>query len=720
MFIFLFAFKLLVRRDFGGDFVVYFLPHYNFIFSSIKSGDIPLWFPYSYNGLPEIFKSELAMFHPITLLALVANLLINKSEVMSYTGNIFEILWFVYLAFGSIGMFKLCSEVFKINQLCSLAAALIFSLNPLMLASMNTTVFLGISILPWIIYYLVLMLEHPSYKHILYFIICNYLLFAAGYPYFYVYFLLCQLGLVIAYGKNKFILFISTYTIAFLLAAFFLFPNTYIYLQSARNTSQSGSSFELFTSNIPSRIVNILNPMPFGESYSRQDPASVFTSNGVSWGTFALIYLAIGISQLKKDKFSIWLTCTFFIAFFYSFGGYMSSSQFFGNFIPLIDKFRSHSIGLVLSMFAGCIFIAQGLELTLNGIRNKNIEIGFWIIMLLSYIGLSAIPIIVPDYATSHLQQVLSLSRTAFLLLASLILLHLTAVNKTKAFIGLSLLFILLECHFYFTNLNGHFLDTTYNKYYAANSLLPINKNVDELYRVYFDNNQFAYNTAKHKVFLYAGYETVPYRGWYDFQNKYGFNTSLALSNVKYMVTTNPAWHAQNPTAKLIRDTGPLEKPQETFVSTVEGLPYLSARSQNSHYIYELSNYLPRYFAPINSDVNNLHVDIQQEPNPNVQIDILEYKSDMIRMRVTSPDKTIVVGSETYDKGWQLTIDGKDSKVYKFASYFRGFIVPQGTSEILMTYRMPMLNYGILVSIGGVITLAAIYFNFDKLRKYIS
>ena len=87
----LFAIPTFLKKDFGGDFMAYFIPHYSFILQNLKSGSMPFWFPYSYLGLPEIFKSELAVFHPVTISIFIADYLFNSKNSLNILGNIIEL-----------------------------------------------------------------------------------------------------------------------------------------------------------------------------------------------------------------------------------------------------------------------------------------------------------------------------------------------------------------------------------------------------------------------------------------------------------------------------------------------------------------------------------------------------------------------------------------------------------------------------------------------------
>ena len=199
----LFAIPTFLKKDFGGDFMAYFIPHYSFILQNLKSGSMPFWFPYSYLGLPEIFKSELAVFHPVTISIFIADYLFNSKNSLNILGNIIELCWLAFLALGGIGFYKLTSKNLGFDKFASFIGALVFCLNPLMLSTMNTSVYLGINLLPWIFLSLLDFLNETTFKNFVKLTIINYILFATGYPYFYVYFYIAELFLVLIFSIKK-------------------------------------------------------------------------------------------------------------------------------------------------------------------------------------------------------------------------------------------------------------------------------------------------------------------------------------------------------------------------------------------------------------------------------------------------------------------------------------------------------------------------------------
>jgi hypothetical protein len=738
--ILLFTQSKLIKIDFGADFLNYFIPHYHFIFTNLKNGEIPFWFPYSFLGLAEIFKSELAIFHPATISIFFLNLIFNSSNDIQKLGNIIEIVWFSFLAFGGIGMYYLNLKIFNLRKFSSFFASLVFCLNPWMLVITNTTIFLGVSILPWIFYFLASTIEKNSKRSFIGLTLANFFLFATGYPYFYIYFFLTQILFVLIVGYKKFSLPLVSIIFSGLLASFFLLPNLHIYLESHRNSVMDLETLKL-TSNIPTKIANLLNPLPFNTYYSEHDPRNYFTGHSLTWGIFSFLFLIVGFLSLTRSKLNLWIISCFIIFLFYSFGPYLSANEFFSIFLPFIDKFRALFVATSICIFLGCILIAKGIEeIIQNRAYNKTLAIFLSSVIIIFFIIL-LIPNLNSNLINTNFENISSLAKYVYLMSASILIVYLYQKTKMKGLLFLGTFIMLIEFYDYYGKLI-HTAGVSYSQNYQRNSLIPKNSSdfKKELYRIHFENNQFSYNSSMFKVFQYTGYESVTTKKWYNFVNKYGYFKSLQIGNVKYVVNTNPKWQEGNPEVVLVKIIDASKSP-ETFVSYIEGYPYNKANKNDIFYIYEIKNFLPRFFIPekikycsnmeclvkeelpkVASIYDLNSKDVLSDNNPNnekVVINIKEYNSSNIKLEVISPIETLIVSSEVWDKGWSGTINGTKIEILNIEGNLRGFKVPKGNSEVYLSYYQPFLNIGLVISIFGTLFFGLTIYYWEKINIFI-
>lgn len=69
----------------------------------------------------------------------------------------------------------------------------------------------------------------------------------------------------------------------------------------------------------------------------------------------------------------------------------------------------------------------------------------------------------------------------------------------------------------------------------------------------------------------------------------------------------------------------------------------------------------------------------------------------------------VLYTSIPFDKGWTVTVDGKEVEPYKIFETFLAFDLPEGEHEIVLTYFPEGLLPGIVISISAVLILAFLY-----------
>lgn len=88
---------------------------------------------------------------------------------------------------------------------------------------------------------------------------------------------------------------------------------------------------------------------------------------------------------------------------------------------------------------------------------------------------------------------------------------------------------------------------------------------------------------------------------------------------------------------------------------------------------------LYRYFQ---MPARNIH-----EYRGGSEVEIVSYESERIEIHTWNPGRGFLVASESWDKNWRATIDGKPTLVCRTNGVARGLIVLAGDHEIVMTYR---------------------------------
>ncbi len=719
----LFNLYFILNYSFLSDNSAYFIPHYHFITESLKKGDIPYWFPYNFTGLPEIFKPELAIFNPFTIILLISNYTINHNLDISITGNLREIVNMCSQIFGSIGMYFLCKNYFFKDKKINIFISVLFSLSPFAGHLPNTTVILGFVALPWIVLFLMRLIDQSTRKNFFILTFFNFLLFTSGYVYYYVYFIIFQLIITFFFNYKKIFYVIASYIMAITLSLFFLLPNYHIINLS--NRSDNITDHKIYSLKI-TKIIQLLNPLPNGFSYSELDPKDEFSLPTITLGSSSFLILLLGTFFYKKDRKYLFLVISFFLFLVYSSIGYILPSEVI-NQIPIVNKFRSHSQGFVISYFTMVILAGRGLEIakTINNssylksiVRISSVAFALAGLLLL-YNNLNNIVI------TSWIRSLLVMS------LSSICLLLISRKNN----IGIYILFLLMFCELFYVygQFKSHVLvKTSYRDYFAANSLIlpEMKNNLRE--RVYFFNNQFGYNTSHLNIEQFSGYEALPYKAWYDFGYRYGHIEHLKKLNVRYIVSTDSSYSKENG-FKLIEKVYGDKKFSQNIFSSIESLPYPSIHSKNNHYIYEILDPVPRFFATTKITPCKEEGCIKQEDFPNkliyngdlntiftsndkVKINNLNKQSSEIEMDILSPTHNFIGSSEIYDPGWSLYINENKKDIYKISTGFIGFFVDSGKNQVYLRYFPQGLKLGATLSIFFLFLFICIFIYWNKAK----
>jgi hypothetical protein len=297
-------------------------------------------------------------------------------------------------------------------------------------------------------------------------------------------------------------------------------------------------------------------------------------------------------------------------------------------------------------------------------------------------------------------------------------ILTLTVKYGKKAFLILGLIIMLIEYHYYLPREKGFFTENniTYGKFYQFNPTIPEMPSNNNLFRIYFDT-RFGNNSSIINEYGLQGYENnVPNVYAELTQHIYGWSPRFwQIANVKYVITTNADFATNMPELIKIKTVNPAAYPDQFL--PIDTTPY---------YVYEVKNYLPRFYVPkivelcsnpncwIKENAPELVIakDLSSEiinPKKGININIKKYNLNNIEIEINTPRETFIASSENYEKGWSLSVNNKTSKIYFISGGLRGFIVPAGRSIVKMDYFPPYVIEGAFLSVIGILFSYSIY-----------
>jgi hypothetical protein len=91
---------------------------------------------------------------------------------------------------------------------------------------------------------------------------------------------------------------------------------------------------------------------------------------------------------------------------------------------------------------------------------------------------------------------------------------------------------------------------------------------------------------------------------------------------------------------------------------------------------------------------------------PIAPVEITSATANRVELAPDLREPALVVLAESYDPGWQVTVDGRPARLLRANGLFRGVSVPAGRHQVVFRYRPAPVILGALVS--GVALLGAI------------
>jgi hypothetical protein len=89
-------------------------------------------------------------------------------------------------------------------------------------------------------------------------------------------------------------------------------------------------------------------------------------------------------------------------------------------------------------------------------------------------------------------------------------------------------------------------------------------------------------------------------------------------------------------------------------------------------------------------------------PAATERVDVVHHGADRVELKASLERRGIVVLSDVYYSGWQLTIDGRPAPLYRANRMMRGAAVEAGDHSLVFVYRPHSFRVGLIVSCGGL------------------
>lgn len=740
-----------VKNPILTDVVSFTFPMQMLAIDMIKSGQLPLWNPYIFAGMPLLANFQSAPFSPTNFIYF----LLNRLDAWSVQIILQHILaaFFTYLLL----------RFWKVTKFGSVIGGIIFAFSGynLIWSQWNGHT-LAAAFVPLIILFVDRWFIYSKFFDGAGVTISLCLLFLSGYPQVALYLAISLIVLwFVRFSKTKnyiektLLLFIFL-ILGISLSSIQIIPGAELLSLSQREVEPHPYEWAF----LPwTKIITFLAPDYFG-NHSTQNywGPQDYTSNTGFVGVISIILATAGLFIIKKKKeikFSLYLLITSLIFAFPTFISiFLWKSGIFG-----LNAASAHR-SLILFNLSVSLLSAFGFDYLLKEKKVKIIRIVLIPAIILSSFGIyalshyllnlykpsvySAIVKSIPAYKVAIRNLVFP---SLLFLITSLIIFAKDKFTKVTKVSFLYLIFLLLI----FEMFRFGWKFTPFSKKEIIYPTTPI---ID-----------FLQNIEKPERITGSGVIPINIRMQYKLESLEGYDAVYPLTVSKFIAALNSNKSGTNPFGRY----GSVDNLESILLNISSTKYFLSAKkdpNNSSDYlglslssqksprfkkvfqdksvsVFENLSALPRAFVVYGYEkINDERQTLDKLLDPNFEIKkkvILEddinfsintqnnrasvkyifYNETKSTIEVDTTDDGILFVSDTYYPGWKAFVDGKEEKIYKANYLFRAVKVPKGKHTVSFIYKPESFNLGLKISLisFGILILSGINFLVPKRRK---
>jgi hypothetical protein len=723
---------ILLKNPYMQDSILQLFPWRHLVFESLTHGIIPLWNPYQQLGAPFMATMKPLVFYPLNVFFLFGEI---PAWHLLLSGQIFLSMLFCYFL----------ARNFKLSIPASILTGLSFGLSSFMIGLLefgsdaHTMVWW-----PLILLFGKCYLDNTNRKYLLFLGISIALSILGGQLQYMGYFLIFFAAFLIYYGLSikakpiTFALLSLSIALGMGLTALQMIPSVELFSYSHRGLLTQAQQHELFTSGLlgPEKLFRLFAPDFFGNPVTR-DSANGYIEGSGYFGIIALFFALFAMIYARKSILVRFLTGTFIVTLLLSLRGI--GEILLWLHIPLITSGNGGRI-FTLVLFSGALLAGFGLMEFMTTKKRKK--------QLLSLFAFAACFILIVCFSF-----VINVFPTVEILVRSLKF----AISIFGLFsLGLVLYTLLLK-------------QKNYTKYIQLGFLIfIIALSFFDLFRLgyrflTFSNEKFLYPQVAVTKFIKANADT-------SLARVYGL-TEPELSTYLGVYTIesyNPLYLLR--TAELIQSLQKLPPHALSadnkyfLISSKDALKYtLDVLGTEYIVISKDENPATKYFNTheIEPELRKIYTDekysvfrnITSYPRFGLYYDYSVVEDDkkmleMIANRTTDLQKTVLLKEQlplkleagtgsakliastintqtftaTTDKpalfyisdawypDWKVTVNRKETKLYRANYALRAVLLPEGNSEIRFTYSPSSFVIGQIVSVISLLVLFLIAF----------
>ncbi len=718
-----------VKNNAMPDVISQIFPWKNITIDSFKIAQIPLWNPYSFAGTPHAANYQSAVFSPFNVLFFLFSFI-----------DAWSVLVLLQPLLAGVGMY-----VFMRSLERSKSAALLSAISFMFCGFMTTWMAYGTLgyaalCLPYALWAVTVYIKKGNWRYLILLAASLALSFVSGH---------FQISLYVAGGILLYILFVTLSTrnfargIALGLVSVFgisvVAPQIILTLQSYLSSTRSTSFIK--GEVIPWQyIVTLFSPDFYGNPVTRNDWFGHYAEWASYVGVIPLLLACFAMVRNLKGYirfFSVLALFSLFLAY-----PTPLNDLLFALKLPVVSTSAASRI-IILCSCSLAVLAGFGLDALIASWKTKKPS-GFYLFAAgtaLILVGVWFVMFVIEPFtndANSIAKRNLLLPTA--LLSVALVSMGLGFLKKMKWYM-IPVFVLIVVTMFDMYRFSSKWMPFDEKKYvYPEMNVLTHLKREIGTYRVFGNIGGEVGMTSR--LPLIEGYDAM-YQGRYaEFLNaassgivasgdrsvvmfdKHGRykDQTLQLLGVRYIlqrvsdgrnVWAFPVWQYENGDMQKTYEDGQYEVyvytksfPRAFFASSYE-------------VITDDQKIIDRLFAPDFDRRNSLILETTPDIEPTSgsgEVQITEYTPNQVMLKTTSESPKLLFLSDVYDAGWEATIDGKKTKVYRADYDFRAVAVPKGEHIVEYRYHPIGFRVGVIVSLvsSGVIVCIALW---TKKRK---
>ncbi|MDI6804368.1 MAG: YfhO family protein [Bacteroidota bacterium] len=716
---------LLQKAFMWEDFIYQFYPFRNFAAVSLANGELPLWNPFTFSGMPFQADIQSAVFYIPNLIQMF---LVSSERLHFFWVELFIV--FHYMLAG-ISMYFLMKH-FKIEKLPALFSGLVYMLSGFMIThGIHQIIINHVAWLPLVILLFTKAIEHKS----LFYTILGGLTLGhsvlAGFPQLslYIFLLLLFYFVFIFIVKLKETNFNQSFTlapiavgfvlIAVLLTAIQILPT--MELAPLSNRAEISYEKSLDGTLHPQQIITLLIPKFFGEQSAQQ---SNYWGQGQYWqywetnfyiGIAGLLFAVFAFSIIHKNKLVLFFSLTLLFSILYALGDYFILHKFFFQNIPGFHLFRNPGRMSLLFTFSATILSGFGLNEIIKSSNKKLLSKISLITILTGALvwGLVQLGLFQEHQNPQFLQDIMNIARSqsnvmlAFTtILGILIFIFSRSKISTLIFTALILLIQFIDVHnFGFDFNNGKVSPTEYYNRSERLTTYLKKEGEEEFFRInsrqggnmLLDRNQGMVD----RIFLMEGYTPLALQRAFTIGSSW--EKICDLHNAKFRIQIDEKRQSMGLTESITY------LPRAWFVYNYK----VTNEDEKIKEFMTQPNFDPAQIVVIEEDIKL--PPLQNISRDSWKADIISYKLNSISLDVSTREDGILVLSEIFYPGWKAYIDGTEQNILRANWNLRAVIVAKGQHKIEIRFEPKPLYNGAIISFAtiGLCAIGIVY----SLRK---